>query len=228
MSQALPPGAGGPQDVKLTEQEQRLVNKLLSDPTYFPLEFRTWLKNYIEGAGIMVSTSQVRGSGGSATRTGLPAGLIIICGGTDAVPTDAKVCDGAAYDRVVEGPLFAKIGTTWGAPNAQLFNVPDLRDRSLFGAGAAIGVGASDGHPFGSRSGWQHRHTVTDPGHEHGVGWGSQTTPGPYNHSQTENYQGDRPTTKVGTGITVGPAGANLDGPNWAGVILAITNGKAA
>lgn len=218
----MPPGAGGPQDVKLTEEEQKLVAKLLSDPTYFPLEFRTWLKNYIEGAGIMVSTSQVRGSGTPGSRTGLPAGIIVICGGTAAIPPDTKVCDGAAYLRSVENELFAKIGTTWGTGDGSTtFNVPDLRDRSLFGAGAAIGVGASDGHPFGSRSGWRHHHGS----HSHNDrGENFSLTPGstPYTLLGNSNNAGPVSNTQVG------PAGTNLDGPTWAGVIFAITNGKAA
>ena len=67
----------GQGDTRLTDQERQLVARLLSDPTLFPLEFRTWLKNYIESAGITVTASQIQG-GGRIT-TGLPPGLIIAC-----------------------------------------------------------------------------------------------------------------------------------------------------
>jgi hypothetical protein len=242
-----------PQDVKLSEQEQKLVAKLLSDPTYFPLEFRTWLKNYIEGAGITVTASQISGSTGQ--RTGLPAGIFLFLGGNAAKPPDTVVTDGAAYSRTVYKGLFDAIGTGWGSGDGSTtFNAPDLRDRTLFGAGAAVGLGASDNHPFGSRGGWRHQHSVGqtphahgfhDPGHSHAPGdvqvdfWGGDPSGGPGQFAAGEDYKnlGRGRTEHVGTGIwidaasanvTVGPAGTNTDGPSWAGALVVITTGKTA
>lgn len=68
-------------------------------------------------------------------------------------------CDGVAYSRVDYKPLFDTIGTTWGAGDGvNTFNVPDLRDRALYGAGTAVGLGATDGVAYGSRGGPAHHH----------------------------------------------------------------------
>lgn len=60
----------------------------------------------------------------------------------------AVLCDGAAYSRTdpVYAPLFAKIGTRYGAGDgATTFNVPDFRDRSIVGASATRALGTSGG-----------------------------------------------------------------------------------
>ena len=243
---------GEPQDVRLSEQEQKLVAKLLSDPTYFPLEFRTWLKNYIEGAGITVTASQIQGSTGQ--RTGLPAGIFLHLGGNAAKPPDTVTCDGIAYSRQTYKGLFDAIGTSWGpGDGSTTFNAPDLRDRTLFGAGAAVGLGASDNHPFGSRGGWRHQHSVGqsphghalhDPGHTHPPEdgmidfWGGDPVAGGFFGSGPDYASANRGRTgSSGTGIwidaqnaniTVGPGGTNTDGPSWAGALVVITTGKTA
>lgn len=69
--------------------------------------------------------------------------------------TDAVLCDGSSYDSVADpsfASLFQVIGTTFGGTGANAFNVPDLRDRSVFGPGINTGnVGADDGNAYGSR-----------------------------------------------------------------------------
>ena len=215
-----------------------MVARLFSDPTYFPVEFRTWLKNYIESAGINVTASQIRG--GTRTRTGLPPGLFVTCGSVGSVPPDALQCDGRAVSRSVYALLFQKIGTTWGAGDGTTtFNIPDIRDRALYMAGSTIGVGGTDGQVYGVRKGpvhhhGTHGHVLTDNGHRHPQnGYGGATTtggPGP---------EGAADTTPEGnsdyafTGITLGDAqvgtsGGLQDTSNWAGVIYAITTGQTA
>ncbi|KAF3024086.1 hypothetical protein E8E14_000311 [Neopestalotiopsis sp. 37M] len=50
-------------------------------------------------------------------------------------------CDGSKYNRKLYSALFAAIGTTWGAPDAQRFNVPDLNGQYLRGADIKVNPG---------------------------------------------------------------------------------------
>ena len=65
---------------------------------------------------------------------GLPAGAIIAYGSTVA-PSGYLLCDGAAVSRTTYADLFAAIGTTWGAPDSDTFNVPDGSGGVLRGTG---------------------------------------------------------------------------------------------
>jgi hypothetical protein len=173
---------------RLTEQEQKLVAKLLSDPTFFPIEFRTWLKQFIEGSGIIITASQIQGGGGTNIATGLPAGVILAVAGSSAVPADTLPCDGAVKVRTDFPLLFDRIGVTWGAGDGSTtFNVPDLRDRALYGSGGRVGLAETDGVPFGSRGGPAHHHyfgQTSNPGGGHGHSFsGSGGTGGAGGHS---------------------------------------------
>jgi microcystin-dependent protein len=159
---------------RLSESEQKLVVKLLSDPTYFPVEFRTWLKQFFEGADIRITAGQIVGGGGSNVATGLPAGIILPVAAAAAVPADCLVCDGTAKIRTDYLNLFNAIGVGWGAGDGTTtFNIPDLRDRALYGQGGRISVAQTDGVNFGSRGG---------PDHHHGFG---QTSGGGGSHSHS-------------------------------------------
>lgn len=46
----------------------------------------------------------------------------------------------APVDRAMYAGLFTAVGTSWGAPNAQQFNLPDLRGRFLRGASGSSNV----------------------------------------------------------------------------------------
>jgi len=176
-----------PQDARLTEAEQKMVARLLSDPTYFPVEFRTWIKNYLEGSGIVLPQSAIQGGGGVAQRTNLPPGAIIPVAANAALPADVLICDGRALVRADYINLFNAIGTTWGAGDGTTtFNIPDLRDRALYGAGGKIGLAGTDGVAFGSRGGPDHSHT-----------WGGTTdSQGAHTHSYSGSVSGN--TSSVG------------------------------
>jgi len=169
--------AEAPRDERLTEQEQKMVARLLSDPTYFPVEFRTWLKQWIEGSGIVLPASTIAG-GGQGPRTGLPPGLIIpVAAGN--VPPDVLPCDGRALVRTDYFPLYQAIGVAWGAGDGTTtFNIPDLRDRALYGAGGVVGFAGTDGVAFGSRGGPAHHHDI------------NQTTAAGGNHSHNVSASG--------------------------------------
>src|SRR5262245_14579051 len=135
-------GGGGERPVeitggqRLTEEEQKLVAKLLSDPTYFPIEFRTWIKQFIEGSDIRISAGQIEGGAGSNVATGLPAGLLLAVASNAAIPVDCLACDGSPKVRTDYAVLFSVISTIWGAGDGSTtFNIPDLGDRAILGVG---------------------------------------------------------------------------------------------
>lgn len=79
----------------------------------------------------------------------LPPGLIMPYGGTEAAfnlikPSNGwKICNGAQISIVDYSALFAVIGTTYGGATVDkaLFRLPDLRGRTLIGAGQGTGLG---------------------------------------------------------------------------------------
>lgn len=111
---------------------------------------------------------------------------------TAAATPDAGfvLADGAPRSRTVYARLFAKIGTTYGTGDGSTtFNVPDLRGRTMIGAGTGTGGGASgSGAPAGGAAltartvgGWTggETHTLSAaevPNHNH--------TQDAHNHTQ--------------------------------------------
>jgi microcystin-dependent protein len=218
LSTLVTPGAPGPeqQDAPLTEAERKLLVRLLSDPTYFPIEFRTWIRTYLEGSDIRLPSSAI--VGGNAPKVNLPAGVILPFAG-GVIPSNCLHCNGQAIVRADYELLFQAIGTTWGVGNGtSTFNIPDLRDRALYGAGNVVGFAATDGRAAGSRGGPFHHHpfsgTTDNAGyHGHGMdgaGWHSHSvsggTDGAGNHSHLTRddgtptgAQGGSPTGASGT-----------------------------
>lgn len=104
-----------------------------------------------------------------------------------------------------------------------MIGLPDLRGRTLFGRGTHADVdtlGENEGLVVGSRRP-KHRHTVTDPGHDHpedeAVTNGLATNGGGVHWSFTDGAGGDdirihqNGSGAAATGISVGTAGAALD-----------------
>lgn len=89
----------------------------------------------------------------------------------NTAPTGWLAADGAAISRTTYAALFSAIGTTHGAGNGSTtFNVPDLRGYFVRGAGTN-GDGTAAG-TFGAKQGDDvkpHNHSITDPGHTHGL-----------------------------------------------------------
>ena len=81
----------------------------------------------------------------------MPAGAIIPVAGTvgGILPSGFLLCNGAAVSRTTYANLFKAIGTTYGAGDgSKTFNLPDLRDRFLEGAGTnAVGTKLEAGLP---------------------------------------------------------------------------------
>ena len=83
------------------------------------------------------------GGGGGDGGAGVPVGSVQAYAGT-ALPADWLWCDGGIYSTTTYPALFAAIGYAYGGMRTS-FNVPDLRDRSVVGAGASISLGEAGG-----------------------------------------------------------------------------------
>ncbi len=78
---------------------------------------------------------------------GTPIGGIVIWSGAVASPPDGFIlCDGTAISRTDFATLFSIVGTTFGnGDGSTTFNIPNLRDKFIVGAGSSYAVGATGG-----------------------------------------------------------------------------------
>jgi microcystin-dependent protein len=135
-------GTGAADQQPLTPAEYRTVQRLFSDPFAFPKDFTTWLVGFLETSDMNLPISAVNGltqilgvaGVGTGTLGIFPAGIILPYGGQTA-PAGSLFCDGSSYLRTTYARLYKAIGTQFGAPDANSFNVPDLRGRVPVGAG---------------------------------------------------------------------------------------------
>ncbi|MDI6756685.1 MAG: tail fiber protein [Endomicrobiia bacterium] len=77
----------------------------------------------------------------------LPVGTILMWGGTQAsIPGGWLLCDGSAISRTTYARLFAAISTVHGVGDGvTTFQLPNLRDRFIVGAGSSYTVGNTGG-----------------------------------------------------------------------------------
>ena len=125
---------------------------------------------------------------------GIPPGTIFPYSGTatSLISVDDKwlFCDGSAVSRAKYQDLFLVIGTNYGVGNGvDTFNVPDLRNRFIYGTSASTTSQMTFGgstlinisipnlpahtHDQGTlvtASTGSHTHSTNDPGHSHGMG----------------------------------------------------------
>lgn len=113
----------------LNEREQIQVARLLSDPTYFPIEFKRWLKDYLEGQDLKVLASNVHPEITTkwGTTSGLPIGAIFYAPDGHGM-TDVISCDGNNADPVAYKALFDIIGFDYGSSGTDFLtpNIPPL------------------------------------------------------------------------------------------------------
>lgn len=69
-------------------------------------------------------------------------GEIIAFAGATSPDSRWLVCDGSSIAIATYPDLYNVIGTTYGAPGAGLFSLPDMRGRSLAGTGTGTGLTA--------------------------------------------------------------------------------------
>lgn len=75
-------------------------------------------------------------SGISQGGTLVPAGQIVaFAGPVSKIPEGWILCNGTSLSQTNFASLFQAIGTTWGGVGNLTFNVPDLQDKILIGAG---------------------------------------------------------------------------------------------
>jgi len=184
----------------LSEDEKSLLKRILAEPLEFPVEFRSWLKNFFETSGIILPRTSIAGYSGTGVRfDDFPPGVILAWAGS-TLPSAALPCNGAAVTRDFYKDLFAAVGTTWGpGDGSTTFNVPDLRDRALYGAGSKVGLAGTDGGALGTR-GPRHYHGMNNAGyHGHGL-----SIDGVGDHSHGDYYERARPDTSTLQGGTQG------------------------
>ena len=116
----------------LTDQEQQLVGRLLSDPLSFPMTFKAWLVAFLEISDLALNKSNVIGlttslgeaKGQSGTLSVLTTGTAVLwCG--PGTPSGSLPCNGAAYDTTVYAGLFKALGYRHGG-SGSVFNVPNI------------------------------------------------------------------------------------------------------
>jgi microcystin-dependent protein len=127
---------------------------------------------------------------------GPPTGSMMEFAGASA-PSGWLLCDGAAVSRTLYAALFVVLGTTYGAGDGSTtFNLPDRRDKFSVGAGSTYARGSTGGATTTSSAGSHshtgntgsttlttaqipaHNHTITDPGHAHGLAGNNGGTTG--------------------------------------------------
>lgn len=98
-------------------------------------------------------------------------GEIIPFAGNESPKSTWLICNGQGLSRTEYSELFAVIGTTYGAPNGDYFNIPDLRGRTLIHENDTYPIGSSFGeteHVLTTDELAQHSHY--DNGHSHTTG----------------------------------------------------------
>lgn len=124
----------------------------------------------------------------SWTDGGPEIGLMSAYAGATA-PDGWLICNGASLSTTTYAALFAVIGYTYGGSGAN-FNLPDTRDRALYGVGTSWALGGNDGVAAGSRtksldhghslalaSAGAHSHIIlTEGGHTHGGNTGGPSS----------------------------------------------------
>lgn len=110
-------------------------------------------------------------------------GVILPYGGTSP-PVGWLLCFGQSVSRTTYSALFLVLGTTYGSVDSNTFTIPDFRGRVPVGLDSMGGTAANritsaicgiNGTSLGASGGDQklhaHTHSITDPGHAHGVGY---------------------------------------------------------
>jgi microcystin-dependent protein len=109
----------------------------------------------------IVKAKKTAPSGILASIEAAPVGSITPYGGSAAPDTNWALCDGSPLSRIGYPELYAAIGTTYGVGDGSTtFNLPDLRGRTVLGAGTATGAAGATAHTRG-QTGGEETHTLT-------------------------------------------------------------------
>lgn len=134
-------------------------------------------------------------------------------------PSGWKFLNGQALDQDDFAELYAVIGNTFGGTSTT-FNLPDLTDKGLIGAGTISlkGTGGSNSLTLTVAQLPAHSHAVTDAGHTHGV------TDAGHSHGVTDPGHDHTDETTGSEGVQSG-AGATVADYDAAGATSSDTTG---
>ena len=164
-------------------------------------------------------TNQVEELGsGVSLYGGTPIGGIVIWSGAVGSPPDGFIlCDGTAISRTDFATLFTIVGTTFGTGNgSSTFNIPNLRDRFIVGAGDGYNLNATGGSSTTTLG------TTNLPSHTHQLGGNTGSQNLTHNHGYDgHTYPGSGPEqnqsggpedrTSFNVNKTTGNNSGNLD-----------------
>jgi microcystin-dependent protein len=135
------------------------------------------------------------------------AGLVgeIKMWGTASAPSGYLLCDGSSVSTTTYAALFAVIGYTFGGSGAS-FTLPDYRGRMPIGVSGSYALASTGGSATTTlitANLPSHTHSITDPGHSHGVltyqgGAPDNWISGSFSNSPVNTYS----TNSATTGIT--------------------------
>lgn len=142
------------------------------------------------------------------TGTQIHTGVILPFGGS-TVPEGYLLCNGSAISRSTYAQLFEAIGTIYGAGDGSTtFNLPDLRDRFIEGAGThALGTYLEAGLPSIAGNGIVRCYQSSSPT-DNGIAFGFDAYTGAL-RAVIEDYGSVPATPPVST--RTGPAGIEFD-----------------
>ena len=121
-----------------------------------------------------------------AHKTSAPIGSIIMWAGSDAnVPDGWALCNGSAISRATYADLYTLTGNTFGAGDGSTtFNLPDMRDRFVVGAGSTYSRNGKGGAVSNTIS------TAQLPNHRHSVSINSQNNHRAHTHGPASTDSG--------------------------------------
>lgn len=141
--------------------------------------------------GNLTVNGEINSTGQITSPSISPVGTIVMWP-SENIPDDWRICDGDAVSRSVFSDLFAVIGTNYGVgDNSTTFNLPNLTNLFVAGAGSDYNLGQSGGansvaltvgempqhNHTGSTLGENgaHNHQVTGGSHNHGGSTGNNS-----------------------------------------------------
>lgn len=212
---------------------------------------RNLLRPTPSGAVIMAGGEIVAGQVVEATYDGsffqmvsrpaldMPPGMTFDYAGAGGCPAGSLLANGSVANLTATFPaLSGVLSTTWGAPGAGAFALPDLRGRTTFsadsGGSARITVagGNIDGTVVGGTGGQQSNVVnkvnlaafalnVTDPGHTHTLQVGNSV--GTALYGTFNNFAGNGPASNSAvTGITVASGGSGTPLPTLSNAAIVL------
>jgi microcystin-dependent protein len=204
----------------LTANEVKLVTRLFGDPFAFPMEFKAWLRGWLEEQFPRIGSLAVSAETGAAGAFVPPAGAILDYGG-DTAPGGYVLCDGAEYDKssLVYQRLFNAIGYKYSSvTSGNLFRVPDFRER------VAVMKGPTPALDTLGKSGGEQAHTLTQaemPSHAHPL---LRETKDLLVYAATEHMEAEH--APYAPTLSMLPSGGG--GPEWTDGLVGSAGGGAA